>query len=225
MTYNLYVNIKPSQAALDVMLKGDADVICLQEVSAAWPDYLRANLGERYPYMLFHKHPNGQGIISRLWMRELKYIEPVDGAWFPAILAEIDAPAGPMQVLDVHLRPNLDDYNNPLRGFFTAKKIHEKEVSRLAPQMDAKMPNFIAGDFNELASDPGMNWLQQHGFADARSAFADHSPTWHGNWQGISLTYSVDHILSNDRYRCVSAKVIAEGPSDHYPVVAEFSPR
>src|SRR6187551_2628728 len=51
MTYNVNFGIPGDEPTLAAIARGDADVVFLQEINAAWERELRAHFGRAYPHL------------------------------------------------------------------------------------------------------------------------------------------------------------------------------
>lgn len=220
-TYNMDVGITPDTKAIEAILATKADVLCLQEVNPKWHQFLAKELTRQYPYLLYHENDYGQALLSKRPMRDVAYIQPAGGAWFPAWLVEIDTAAGPVQIVNMHLRPNLSDRNNPITGYFEAQVVHQREIQAIKAKLNPDAPVIFAGDFNENDG-PAIRDLEAEGYHSALAQFDKTSPTFHGHFHGVPLTSRTDHILTTSHFRCTAARVVHEGASDHYPVVADL---
>ncbi|RPI61240.1 MAG: hypothetical protein EHM48_05990 [Planctomycetaceae bacterium] len=47
--------------------------------------------------------------------------------------------------------------------------------------------------------------------------------TWHWDWKGQSVTFRLDYIFHNSRFKTHTSKVIVSDASDHYLVVSQLS--
>jgi len=225
LTYNIQADRSPSDDTTQVILDADADVVCLQEVGPAWHRHLRLNLRKRYPATLFRDFNNGFGglaFFSKYSLREICYLSPSNGGWFPAWVVEADTPAGPVQVANVHLRPLIAGVGGKVVGYFTVPRVHGREVDSVIAALDVNRPVVFAGDFNGDVDDPGAVRLMQLGFTDALAFAGDRTPTWRGRLLKVPISAQPDHIQGSRQFRCGSAQVLNSGGSDHCPVLATF---
>jgi endonuclease/exonuclease/phosphatase (EEP) superfamily protein YafD len=228
MTYNVNYGLAGDDATLRAIAEQRADLVLLQETTPSWEAVLRGELGERYPHVAF-RHCCGAGglaVLSRFPFRERDYLEPPDGGWFPAWTIDVDAPFGRLQVLNVHLRPQIGDSGPNLggvaSGMVTTPPIRRREISEYFPRLDAGVPTLIAGDFNESESGGALRYLQDRGFRSTLPEFTD-ADTWHWDVSVIgTVSRRFDHIVYGPGLEPLSARVIAAGSSDHLPVVAVF---
>ena len=224
LTYNVnFGGPRPGLAAKAILGAG-ADVVCLQETTPAWERYLRSRLKEKYPHVTFRHFggAGGQAVLSRFPVKEIAYVLPEAG-WFPGWIIEVQTPVGPVQILNVHLRPAVSD-----RGSFTPSSYYSTKATRLDEirwfyaRLNAKRAAVVLGDFNEDDSGRAVQWLRAKGMKDALREFDRDTHTW--RWRtSVGTVYDrLDHILYSPRLHCFSARVIEAGASDHLPVVAVF---
>lgn len=226
MTFNVNFGMPaPAEAAAAIRQAG-ADVVCLQETNVRWQRYLDPRLRETYPHRRYLPSGGGGGgmaVLSRYALGEPAALPPPEGGWFPAWLVEVHTPGSAVQVLCVHLRPSLSDEGRVGIGpYMKAPRIRKREAQQHAARLDAGRPAIILGDFNEGDRGAAVSWLRDRGFADALGRFDPWSPTWVWRTRLITLRDRLDHILHSRHLRCTAARVVKQGGSDHYPVVATF---
>lgn len=226
MTFNLNFG-GPGPGESLAAIRGEApDLLCFQETTPAWELYLRSKLGIEYPHMQFH-HSRGAGglaILSR-WPLRKQEIVPSPVGWFPAALVEAETPLGPVQFMNVHLHPACNEEGRFTIGAYasTSPAARLVETRAFHPKLVSDRPAVVLGDFNEGNDGDSIEWLVGQGMTDALPEFDWHSETWH--WRtsvSLSLRKRLDHILYSKGLRCCEARVVKEGASDHYPVVAVF---
>lgn len=206
------------------MLEGiEADVLLLQETTPEWERALRARLGSRYPHVAFHDPttyaPGGLGTFSRLPIASNKLL-PSPLGWFPANLLVLDAPGGPVEVMNVHLRPAIDQ-GSWIVGLETTRPMRKKELVTYLPHLstDAKQPTIIAGDFNEDEKGDAFLELTRLGFQSGLAQLEPDAKTWRWKEHGIPLALRLDHVAYEpNTFELVSAEVVEGGHSDHFPV-------
>jgi endonuclease/exonuclease/phosphatase family metal-dependent hydrolase len=189
---------------------------------------LREVLGDRYPFIEF-RHCCGAGgmaVLSRYSFREQNYLAPPEGGWFPAWTLEVDAPIGRMQVMNVHLRPQIGDSGPNVvgvaSGMIRTPAIRKAEISDYLPYLRPNLPTLIAGDFNESEDGSALEYLEERGYRSTLPQFSD-DDTWHWNMSVIgTVSRRFDHIVYGPGLEPLSARVVRAGASDHLPVVAVF---
>ncbi len=227
-TYNVNLRMPGAAETVSAIEAADADIVCLQETTPEWARLLRERLGGRYPHMAFRHAPadsgGGQAVLSRLPFREVARHQP-KGAWFPGWLLVVEGPAGPVQVLNVHLTPPVDEAGElSLRMYWATRELRRDEMASLYGLLDRRAPTVVLGDFNELSAGPAVGFLRRRGFTSALGRHDAFSDTWRASDGPLSPSARIDHIFHSPELRCLSARVLREGGSDHWPVVAELAP-
>jgi len=224
LTYNVNFGGPRPDLAAEAIRNADADVVALQETNPAWERFLRPRLEERYAHVRF-RHCGGAGgmaFLSKWPLRERAYARPEAG-WFPGWVVEIQTPVGPVQFLNVHLRPPVSGRGSVGIGpYFSTKPIRLAEVQALHKRLEPGKPTIILGDFNEDDSGRAVRWLRGQGMTDALREFDRRTSTWRWRTRYLTLRHRLDHILYSPELHCLSAGVVKAGGSDHYPVIALF---
>ena len=144
-------------------------------------------------------------------------------SWFPAWRGVVQTRLGPVQVLDVHLRPNFDDDGSIPGGILKTPAIRAEEMQMFTAMLDDSLPTLVAGDFNE-GGGRAVDIVKQLGLVSALDRAAVSTPTW--RWEGVPFRLRLDHVFYDDKHLALtSADVLEEGPSDHFPIVARFERR
>lgn len=226
MTYNVNFGIAGDAETIAAIQAGAADVVFLQETTPGWEAALRRELGRRYPHQAY-RHSGGAGglaILSRHRFRESSYLA-APGDWFPAWRVIVESPLGPLQVLQVHLRPPVSDRGSWVSGYFTTGGYRRGEIAHFARDLRRDLPTLVVGDFNEAAGGKAVRFLEeQHGLRDVLERFSPGATTWHWQTSVGRIRLQLDHILHDARLRPLDARVLRAGRSDHYPVVALLAP-
>lgn len=78
MTYNVNFGIPGDEPTLAAIERGDADVVFLQEINAAWERELRARFAGTYPHLAFYPRggAGGLAILSRWPLGERQLVPP-----------------------------------------------------------------------------------------------------------------------------------------------------
>jgi endonuclease/exonuclease/phosphatase (EEP) superfamily protein YafD len=221
MTYNVNYGRAHDPLTIQAVGEGDADIILLQETTAAWEENLRASYSELYPHMVFH-HSGGAGglaVLSRYPLEET--VLPATEGWFPAMKVYAATPLGRVQCLSVHLRPPVSDTGSVVSGYFTTGSIRSKEIDRFARELEEDVPTIVAGDFNE-SSGEALDHMASKGFRLAAPMFVGEGvPTWRWNTSVGEINETLDHVLF-DGLTAIDAQVLKIGRSDHLPIVVTF---
>jgi endonuclease/exonuclease/phosphatase family metal-dependent hydrolase len=78
--------------------------------------------------------------------------------WHPALRVIADPPAGPLQILDVHLRGPFDGDHDVISNFFQKEADHVEEIALFTDGLLPHVPTVALGDFNEDPSGPAVRW-------------------------------------------------------------------
>jgi len=161
--------------------------------------------------------------LSRWSIESVEELPRVD--WFPAARAVLETPIGPLQVLNVHLRPPRTIGGSYLVGHVSTPTVREDEIRSYATALDAKLCTLVVGDFNEGDHGRAVRWLEALGFRNALPQFEPRANTWRWPIGFITLKASYDHILYDQALELQSAEVRNRGRSDHLPVIGVFTAR
>jgi endonuclease/exonuclease/phosphatase (EEP) superfamily protein YafD len=227
MTYNVNFGIAGDPETVEVIRRGGADVVFLQETTEAWEASLRAELGTTYPHMQF-RHCCGAGglaVLSRHPFTELDYWEPPPGGWFPAWRLVVETPLGSIQVLNVHLHPPLDEAGSVVRGYLASKPVRVDEISSYLEGLDGELPTLIVGDFNEDRNGRALAYLRERGLRSALPELDPDADTW--QWttsSGTTFREQLDHVVVDHSLIPIAATVLPGGRSDHRAVLVTIEP-
>lgn len=237
VTYNVNFAAPRPDLAVRAVADAGADVVCLQETTPQWEAALREGLGGQYPHMYFRHEPAAGGIaLLSKWPVSPPEFHLATAGWFPACIATVRTPAGPVEVVGVHLRPPVSDRGSFVSGYFTTPPVRRAEIVEIhaaatrrgrdresGPDGSGRgVPRVFVGDFNEGHGGRAIRFLRNRGYRDALRRHAPYASTW--RWQAgpIPLRGQLDHILYSGSLECLDATVLRQGASDHYPVRAEF---
>jgi endonuclease/exonuclease/phosphatase family metal-dependent hydrolase len=220
LTFNINYGVGEDPRNIAAVADADADLVLLQETTDESELAFREALSGRYPHMLFRYCCNagGLGVLSKHPIREQQYLEPTVG-WFPAWRVVIDSPLGPVQALDVHLRPPMSDRGSWVAGYFSTRDVRRDEIEALWGAMDPALPTIVAGDFNEDAGGRAIAYLAEQGLRSALPQVRPRAKTWHWQTKVGTLRMMLDHVVYGDELVLRSAEVIEQGTSDHWPVL------
>lgn len=223
LSFNVNYNLADDDEVVAVVRDVDADLVLLQETTPGTERVLGKALGARYPHTFFeHREVSaGMGVLSRHPLRERQVIEPAPGGWFPALRVVVDTPEGPIEAIDVHLRPQVSDSGSVLSGIFTTSGARGAEARALAPRLSPELPSVVAGDFNESRSGAAIATFRGAGLERA----AIEGPTWRWHTSLGEVRAELDHVLVDDRLEVVAAERLDRGRSDHLPLVVELRRR
>ncbi|MCX4239459.1 endonuclease/exonuclease/phosphatase family protein [Paraliomyxa miuraensis] len=224
LTFNINFGVGEDPRNVAAVAEADADLVLLQETTLASEQAFRQVLADRYPHMLFRECCNagGLGVMSKYPIAEEQYLEPTVG-WFPAWRVVIDAPLGPVQVLDVHLRPPMSDGGSWVAGYFSTRDVRRDEMAAFWVAMDPSMPTIVAGDFNEDAEGKAIAYLAEQGLHSALPQVAPKAKTWRWPTRMGELRMMLDHVVYGAGLQLHAAEVMDRGTSDHQPVLVVLS--
>jgi endonuclease/exonuclease/phosphatase (EEP) superfamily protein YafD len=224
-TYNVNYGLAGEPSVEEVISGLGADLVFLQETNAAWERAL-TDLRSRYPFSAYRHccHAGGLAVLSKTSISLEDYVHP-EGAWFPAWRIVANTPVGRIQVVNVHLRPNVSDGGSVVSGLFTTPAIREAEIAHYIATLDASLPAVFVGDFNETADGLAIQKLNALDMRSALPEVGGSQHTWRWKTPLGYIRKQLDHVVYGNRLDVVSAKVIYAGPSDHFPVVATLRAR
>jgi endonuclease/exonuclease/phosphatase (EEP) superfamily protein YafD len=224
MTYNLNYGLTGDTETLAAVRAGGAEIVLLQETTPEWETQLTAKLSKEFPHRAF-RHccgAGGLGVLSKHPFTEAEYIPPPGRGWFPAWRLLFDSPIGKLQVLSVHLRPQIGDSGGIVSGYFTTPSVRAAEIEEYFARLDPELATIIAGDFNEQRGGRALDFLAEQGYRSALSEFRPAAKTWRWQTSFGRIQREFDHLVYGPGLRPLSAEVLEAGRSDHLPVVAVF---
>jgi len=229
MTYNVnYANPHPT-TALDAIAAEDADIVLLQEITSEWQRALAERFAKQYPVQVFRVHTRAAGglaVLSKLPIKLEEVLPCPERRWFPSERLVVDTGFGPLQILNVHLRPAVDG-GSWFKGFITSPPLRRREIETYWRRLARDLPTIIAGDFNEDPSGSAIAFLSRQGLARVPTAGPT---TWHyeqlvkGQPTDL-LRIDIDHVLVDRSLVGREGKVLDAGTSDHRPVVVTIEPK
>lgn len=220
LTFNLNFGVGEDPRNIAAVAEADADLVLLQETTDASEQAFREALSHLYPHMLFRECCNagGLGVLSKHPIRDEQYLEATVG-WFPAWRVVVETSLGPVQALDVHLRPPMSDGGSWVAGYFSTRTVRRDEIAAFWGAMDPELPTLVAGDFNENADGRAIAFLAEQGLRSALPQIAPRAKTWRWRTRVGQLHMMLDHVVYDDRLVLRSAEVLDRGTSDHLPVL------
>eukprot|EP00026_Physarum_polycephalum_P005794 Phypoly_transcript_05832.p1 GENE.Phypoly_transcript_05832~~Phypoly_transcript_05832.p1 ORF type:complete len:276 (+),score=42.82 Phypoly_transcript_05832:975-1802(+) len=171
------------------MLSTKADVIFLQETTDDWEKFIahKTTIMQEYKYYTFHPAvlpAGGIAVLSRYPITNKELI-PSPVGWFPAQFVIVHTPQRDIQVLNLHLRPPLTSFPNPLplpHAYITSKKDRVKECLEYSKYLDFRSPIVVLGDFNEdVGADSVKVWTHKLGLKNAYDKLKNHGTAINNN--------------------------------------------
>lgn len=200
----------------------DADVLLLQETTQAWEKVLRPRLAKRFPHATCHDPTTyiagGNCTFSNLPIVEDEAL-PSPVGWFPANRLVVTSAAGPLELFNVHMRPQISESGSWIAGHFSTGGLRKREIDSYTPSFAKGLPTIVAGDFNEDVGGDALDVLDDLGFTTAFEEIGPKKKTWHYTAYSIPLAMTLDHVaFERERFEAVAVEVLAGGRSDHQPV-------
>jgi|SRR5687767_2918177 len=225
LSYNINWGGAGADQVAAIIRNSNVDIVCLQETTPAWEKYLRGELRSKFSFAVFRESEGRMGgglaFLSKLPAREVAYVRSETG-WFDGWIREFQTALGPVQALNVHLRPPVSESGGWVSGYFGTRDDRVREMERFYRHIDPHVPLIVAGDFNDSENSRVVKWLESRGLTNALPQFDRRTPTWEWKYRGITLKRRMDHIMYSPELDCAASSIITEGPSDHFPVVASF---
>jgi len=223
VSYNVELSEFGDLSTVEAIGAADADIVCLQEVSRGWEMVIEERYADRFPHMLIHAESGAGGlaVLSR-WPLIDAGLWPGPGDGHAAWHVVVEAPGGPVQLLNVHLRPVFSGGGDPVASYFGVDQDHEKRITELADSCATGLPTIVLGDFNEGTDGAAVEHLEALGFRNALPLFHPGQETWHFPSLGGQLAETIDHILFDGSFDPLDAWVVTRGDSDHWPVAAHL---
>lgn len=223
LTYNVNWGGARPDLAVEIIRRSRAEIVCLQETTPQWEQYLRQELGRDYRFAEFRNSKNraggGLGFLAKVPAREVAYI-PSETGWFDGWIMKFETAVGPVQIINVHLRPPVSDRGSWISGYFSTDQDRKQEIERFYSRRERQIPTLALGDFNDGENSSVVRWLESKGMINALPQFDRYSPTWQWQTSVVTLKRRMDHILYSPELHCSAAQVIPAGASDHFPVEA-----
>ncbi|HEY2951666.1 MAG TPA: endonuclease/exonuclease/phosphatase family protein [Verrucomicrobiae bacterium] len=230
-TYNiLYKNVDLPRL-VGVIKEAKADLVALQETNAESEKFLRRQLGDVYPHMMFReggRAAGGFGFLSRSALKNSKFLDPLPGgcgAW----LVEVQLGGTNVQIVSVHLATpktaKLSTILGAVQMFQDVEEIHAKEITRIHGAMNQQMPAIVLGDFNSLSMFHPPKFLSQRGFTDSFASVTekpDDHPTCHYPVRGTDFKFRIDYIFHTGQMRTGESRIVPSDASDHSMVVSRL---
>ncbi|MFK4086435.1 endonuclease/exonuclease/phosphatase family protein [Kribbella sp. NPDC020789] len=201
-------NPDPERTAQD-LLAADADVVALEELTAADLKVYKAAFAKKYPHQVTR---DTVALWSKYPVEESESVD-VGFAWTRALRAEVDTPEGKVAVYVAHLA----SVRVGTSGFTSDQR--NKTIRALGRQIaDERLAGVIVmGDFNGTATDRSLAPLT----AGLRSAQGAAGHGFGFTWPSSFPMARIDHILVRG-VQPTKAWVMGPTGSDHRPVVAEL---
>jgi vancomycin resistance protein VanJ len=201
-------NADPERTARD-LLAADADVVALEELTAADLKTYKAAFAETYPYEVSR---DTVALWSKYPVVETKSVD-VGFKWTRALRAQVKTPRGTVAVYVAHLA----SVRVGTSGFTSDQR--NETIKALGDQIAAEKRAgvIVMGDFNGTVNDRSLAPLT----AGLRSAQGAAGTGFGFTWPSAFPMARIDHILVRG-VTPTKAWVMSPTGSDHRPVVAEL---
>lgn len=232
-SYNINFAIS-DKGALDkyvgIIRKCGADVVAVQEGNSALYAHLKKALAKDYPHMRFYPGPAacGFGWLSRKPLLNPGML-PKSAGWFGTPMVQVMVGDRPVQLVNVHLMATVPPKDANMATMLTllakTEPVRAKEIRFIHSRLPSKLPVVMLGDFNSISSMNAPTFLTDKGFVDSFAsvtAQADSQPSWHWRQGKTAWQFRLDYIWHDRNFKTLSGRIVAEGPSDHYPVVSKL---
>ena len=211
---NLLKTNQKYQKLLEVVRSANADVVVLQELTAAWNEQAQ-ELRQEYPHVIFEPRPNGagMGVLSRYPLEAMQTLT-LDDSSHIAILVRLKVGDESISVLALHP-------TTPITPFkFKNRNRQYREAATHVKSIIG--PRVIIGDLNITMWSPYfVELLNDSGLRDARVGFGLRT-TW-PTFLPAFLRLPIDHCLVSREVEVNSVDVGASTGSDHLPLIIQIS--
>ena len=233
-TYNVNWGNRAFARTARIILDAQADLVCIQESSPELERYLRRELSDAYPTILFRgdgdRFPAERfGLLSKHQVVKETFL-PAKHGIFGTWIFELDVNGEIFQVANVHLDPvRLPERQNPLgilNHLAEADKIHAEEIAWIQEHLTPHLPTVIAGDFNSLSSGTAPAYLRARDWTDSFASVtesADSHATWRWSTRLLDLSGRIDYIFHTHDFVTLESRAADTTTSDHSLVVSRLA--
>jgi endonuclease/exonuclease/phosphatase (EEP) superfamily protein YafD len=210
------------------LLRAEADVVALQELSEAGATQIDRALAATFPFRFFPSPSQGGGLAlaSRFPLRRARYRGSLAGGnGFVFAALEIDGRA--LEVANLHLDPIKTwtlRYGLTLPWQLLRQgAVHRRELAQVFGELPSGAGAIVVGDLNSYASDAAPDALRARGLVDGFDAVAENDEdgaTHHFSIAGLRVNGRIDFVFHTPDLRTLDSRVLRGGPSDHDPVVS-----
>ena len=211
MVFNVLAQNENQVAAIDHVLKTDADIVCLLEVDNSWRVALEP-LRVKYPHRVeeMGKGDFGLACYTRLPMKSSE-VRRFTQWKLPTLVLNLDHLGRPLTFIGTHPEPPIGEVNE-----------HEwreqlSGIGSLVAGLTGEV--IVAGDFNATPWCEGMRLLREKGGLDFHSA----APVWLPTWgRKLPVMIPIDHVLLKGGLTVQKRIIGPEMGSDHHSVTVEI---
>lgn len=211
MTFNVMTGNENHVAAIEHVLKADADIVCLLEVDETWRMSLEP-LRVKYPHRVEEMNDGNFGIAcyTRLPLKSSEVRRFTIWA-LPTVLLNLDHLGVPLTFIGTHPIP-------PMSGLNAQEwRSQLSQLGTIAASIEGEV--IVAGDLNATPWCEGMRLLRGKSGLQFRSV----DPVWPPTW-GLMLPVMIpiDHVLVKGGLSIQKRVIGPDLGSDHRPVTVEI---
>lgn len=221
VTANVNTVNKNHEQILKVLKNTDADIICIQELTADLADYLCKNMPE-YPYQMLNPDNGyfGIGLFSKVSLAEAKTLK-LSNSDILTQTAIVKIKSTSIRIINTH---PIAPLNNE---FLSMRNNQLKNLAALS--RESNLPVVLAGDLNATQFSPYFKDLLKTGkLKDSNRGFG-YQPTWPAQLPLLNkisecplFRIPLDHVLVSDTIQVRSVKLLPSIGSDHLAIEAEL---
>jgi len=221
MSYNVNFGIACDPATVETIASTPADAVFLQETNPQWEQCLRERMSATHAHIAFRHEPaaGGLAVLSKIPFEQRDFM-PSPIGWFPGWRVILQSELGKVQVLQVHLRPQVSDSGSYVSGYLSTGHYRHAEIREYSPSLESGMSAIVLGDFNEKGG-KAVKHLEELGMRDVLDDF-DLGTTWRWNTSVGTLRLQLDHVFYRGALTPLRAEVLQAGNSDHLPILVAF---
>lgn len=207
--FNTFKNNKDYAAIVAEVLRLDADVVGLLEMSTEKKNAILPKLLEKYPYQsdCLQKQYCDQAIVSKIPFGLTAAQSLWDGP--PYVMIKLGSNFSDVSIYSVHTTR------------FPHSRAQLKQITALTKLLENEPgQKIVMGDFNATVFSRVLSTLEK----GAGLQRITDLPTWPAQYQMPQL--AIDHIFISDGFRVVGNQQIgASAGSDHFPIIATVALR
>ncbi len=218
MTYNLGNGIAPTEHLTEVIVSSNADIVAIQEMTAAQIPGLKSTLQVPYPYQVFHgAEIPGIGLLSKYPIVQHEVL--IMQGSHPYLIGILQLGEESLRVIVAH--PSV------AFGPGAPQSPTRADIPMLAELAVEGEKTIVLGDLNFTDQNEGYDLLISAGLMDTFRAagygfgFTYPQRTWSG--KPFLPLIRIDFILVTKDLHPLNAWVGSDGGSDHLPMLAELS--
>lgn len=224
-SYNTYVGAPDADHVVAFVERYEPDILLLQEVFPDRQQSLESALADRYQTATTIQSPGvgGVSVFSRYPLVETRPVGDATERSRSTQVVVLDADGQRLQVVSVHLiSPCPTCGRSAIERLELEGDVRRAEMSTLVAALDPGVPAIIGGDFNSTERSEPYRRLTAAGFRDPQREAGDGPGFTWPNDRGVGPLLRIDWLLARG-LTPVEAWVADGGPSDHRPVLAEFT--